>query len=147
MNKANCIEICNQLLRGELSAIETYSQAINKLKSNTSVTRLERIKEDHELNAEMLRKNVISMGADPDTDSGSWGTFAQLVEGGAKLFGERAALGALIEGEEHGVKEYQEALSNEDVMPICKTLIRSELLPKQKEHISELRNISAAVVD
>ncbi len=143
MNKENCIEICNQLLRGELSAIETYDQAITRLRHNHNAIRLERIRNDHEDSARKLRDNVLKMGGQPDDDSGAWGTFAKLVEGGAQLFGEKVALKALIEGEEHGIKEYEDALSDDDVLTGCKTLIRSELLPKQQDHLSVLKSISS----
>jgi uncharacterized protein (TIGR02284 family) len=143
MNTENCIDVCNQLLRGELSAIETYKQAVEKLKHNRNSTRLERIRNDHKESARKLRDNVVKMGGQPDQDSGSWGTFAKLVEGGARMFGERAAIRALVEGEQHGIKEYEEALGDDDVLSECKSMIRTELLPKQQHHIDELKSISA----
>lgn len=145
MNTENCIEVCNQLLRGELSAIETYDQAVAKLENNPNVIRLERIRNDHRDSARKLRENVIKMGGEPDQSSGAWGTFATLVEGGAQMFGESAALSALVEGEEHGIKEYERALSDDDVLADCKSMIRSELLPKQRQHINELQSISTEI--
>lgn len=44
----------------------------------------------------------------PVHDSGAWGEWAKLVMGTAKLLGDKAALKALKEGEESGLKEYQD---------------------------------------
>ena len=135
-NNESCIKICNQLLRGELSAIETYNQAIDKFKdSPTEIEVLEQILVDHEDSAELLRDHLVEMGAVPDTDSGAWGAFAKAVEGTATLLGESAALMALKEGEEHGIREYEDALADADVMEEAKETIREELLPRLVSHI------------
>jgi hypothetical protein len=84
------------------------------------------------------------MGGEPVNDSGIWGVWARTVESVAKLAGETVALKALQEGEEHGEKEYEAALENDDVMPSCKDAIRSELLPRQRRHISTLRGMVRA---
>jgi hypothetical protein len=39
----------------------------------------------------MLRSQILRLGGQCDDSSGAWGSFAKLVEGGAKLFGEKAA--------------------------------------------------------
>src|SRR6185436_15999874 len=43
-----CIETCNKLLRGELSAVETYQQAIAKFAEGGERPVLERILADHQ---------------------------------------------------------------------------------------------------
>ena len=140
-NIEHCIDVCNSLLRGEISAIETYTQAIDKFRGEAEVTTLTDIRRDHIDSANRLRHNVREMGGEPTTDSGAWGTWAKAIEGAAKLLGESAALKALIEGEEHGQKEYQEALDDADVLPGCKEMIRSELLPRQAEHLAVLNGL------
>ena len=58
-------------------------------------------------------------------------------QGTATLLGNAAALKALKEGEESGVKSYESALKNE--LPAeCKDLIRNTLLPQTKAHIAAL---------
>jgi hypothetical protein len=65
------------------------------------------------------------------------------VEGTASIFGDKAALKALKEGEEHGLKDYNEAC--DDVDATSAALIESELIPAQQRHIMMLdRMISAA---
>ncbi len=41
-----------------------------------------------------------------------------------------------VKGEEHGLNEYKEALDDKNVSAHVKELIRTDLLPKQEEHIS-----------
>lgn len=137
-NNTDCIEVCNGLLRGELSAIETYNQALEKFDGQPEAVQLRQIKDEHILSATTLEQNIIKMGGKPDKDSGAWGTFAKTIQGSAKLLGDEAAIGALSQGEKIGKNDYEKALENECVMDDCKTLIRSELLPKQIKHIAQL---------
>lgn len=139
-----CIDVCNRLLRGEISAIETYTQAIDKFRAE-DVTPLADLRRDHIFSADRLRHHVREMGGTPTTDSGAWGTWAKTVEGAAKLMGDKVALKALVEGEEHGIKEYESALEDDGVMPVMKDMIRSELLPKQRNHLVMLRQLIDAL--
>lgn len=136
-----CINICNRLLRGEISAIETYTQAIDQFKDEPEVSLLEDLRRDHIASANRLRENVHSMGGEPSNDSGIWGTWAKAVEGTARLAGNTAALKALQEGEEHGESEYEAALENDDVWASCKDMIRTELRPRQVRHIAMVRRL------
>jgi rubrerythrin len=138
-----CIDVCNSLLRGEFSAIETYNQALEKFDSEIERSALRSIQNDHQNSASRLREHLIDMGAEPSTESGAWGSFAKAVEGTAKMLGESPALAALQQGEEHGVDEYEEALRNPDVMTEIKTVIRQELLPPLSEHIAALDRLRA----
>ncbi|RYD76897.1 MAG: DUF2383 domain-containing protein [Verrucomicrobiaceae bacterium] len=137
-NNETTIKALNSLLRGEISAVETYTQAIEKFSGSQESGVLSRIKAEHEESAAILREHVSAAGGNPDSDSGAWGTFAQAVEGTAKLLGESAALKALIEGEEHGIKDYESALENEDVSLEAKDSIRDALLPGLFDHIATL---------
>ena len=143
--QTNCIDVCNSLLRGELSAVETYSQAITKYSGKPVLGELQRIRSEHAQSAARLTENVRSMGGKPDTDSGAWGVFAKAVQGAANLFGADSAIESLQRGEEKGREDYQDALENEDVMAECKTMIRNELLPRIERHLSALARLEDAV--
>jgi hypothetical protein len=136
---------CNALLRGELSAIETYTQAIKKFGDSTGDSILESIREDHEASADALREVIGESGEVATTSSGPWGTFATAVEGVATLFGESPALVALQHGEVHGISEYEKALEDEDLDESVKWLIRDELLPALREHLVELERCKSMV--
>jgi hypothetical protein len=134
------IDTCNALLRGEISAIETYAQAINKFASRVPDSALQRIRADHAKNAALLRMLVTDDGGEPSTGSGLWGDFVQAIEGAATLVGESPALRILQQGEALGITEYREALANPDVSENAKNLIRLELLPHLSDNLIDLQN-------
>lgn len=140
-----CINVCNSLLRGELSAVETYSLAINRYAGKPAIGELQRIRSEHALSAARLSQNVRDMGGTPDEDSGAWGMFAKAVQGAANLFGADSALESLQRGEEKGRSDYRAAIENDDVMPSCKEMIRSELLPRVDHHIATLGRLEETV--
>jgi uncharacterized protein (TIGR02284 family) len=128
----------NRLIRGELSAIETYRQALDKMKDAPEATELHSIMVEHRAAMQTLREHVHSRGGNPADGSGPWGAWAKLVEGAAKIFGNAAALKALKEGEEHGIKEYERFLEDPNADQECKTLVRTQLLPTARSHIPVL---------
>jgi hypothetical protein len=123
------IDTLNKFLRGELAAVETYNQALERLKTSSFSADLAECRRSHEERVELLRQQVVRMGGTPTDGSGAWVTFAKLVEGGAKLFGEKAALAALEEGEDHGVKLYREDVQKLDAT--TRDLIERVLAPAQ----------------
>jgi hypothetical protein len=133
-------EICNALLRGEISAVETYTQASEKFTCSPKDDFLKRMCFDHEANADALRKIIWGVNAEASTTSGPWGGFVMAIEGAATLIGKSPALMILQQGEEHGVKVYKEALDNPEVSEDLKELIRDELLPSLNDHLIELQN-------
>lgn len=136
-----CINICNRLLRGELSAVETYSLVIEKHGSFPTAEALRRIRAEHSQAANRLSANIRQMGAQPDSDSGAWGIFATAIQGAANLFGPDSAMESLRRGEETGRNDYQDALLDDDMMTDCKIMIREELLPKVIDHIATLEGL------
>lgn len=138
-------DTCNALLRGELSAIETYTQAIEKFADTSVDSPLGRIRTDHEASAASLRELIGECGGDYATSSGPWGSFATAVEGVATLFGESPALTILQQGEEHGISEYEDALADDDLDMSVKQLIREELLPAQRAHLVALERCKSGV--
>jgi len=142
----HCIDVCNSLLRGELSAVETYTQAIEKYPTDPKVSELQSIRREHVEASAILTQNVRSMGGIPDTDSGAWGMFAKTVQGTANFFGAGSAVESLLQGEESGRHDYENALEDEKVMVECKVMIREELLPKVRQHIARLEQLQHAEV-
>jgi len=136
----------NSLLRGEMSALETYRQAILKFEADSApgLKELQTLRSDHRDAADALWHHIEGHGAQPAEGSGAWGGWAKLVEGTAKLFGHAAALKALKEGEEHGLKDYQDALEDHDLPADCASLVRDRLLPRQRQHVQVLDRLIAA---
>ncbi len=136
-----CVDVCNKLLRGEISAIESYQESLEKLENPDHREDLRLILEDHRQSADLLRDHISAMGGVPDTNSGAWGSFVQAVAGAASLVGRSSSLSTEIQGEEHGINEYEEALEDPDVMDEIKTSIRSTLIPRLQEHITVLESL------
>lgn len=131
----------NELLRGELSAVETYKQAIKQVGTEPGGEDLKKALSNHEAAVKELGELVVKSGGTPSKDSGVWGTWAKTVTGTAKVLGDVTALKALKEGEEHGVKEYQDALTDDDVPANVKTIIKDKYLPNQLAHIESLNRM------
>ena len=123
------VDQLNSFLRGELSAAETYRQAISKLPTSSHRPVLEQVARSHEDRANIIVREVRRLGGAPAESSGAWGTFARLVESSAQLFGEKAAISALEEGEDHGKNDYQRDL--QDLDPSARGLIEAQILPEQ----------------
>lgn len=128
----------NLLLRGELSAVETYTQAMSKFEDQQVIANLQRIREEHTRAVQEWRERVVHFGGTPSESSGAWGTFASAVTGTAKVIGPGIVLAALKQGEEHGIGQYESALENPDIHPDCQQLIRTDLLPACRKHVVEL---------
>lgn len=126
------------LLRGELAAVETYQQAIDKLAGGPGTAELRQILMDHREAAIDLRQHIQLAGGAAEDSSGVWGAFAKAAEGLASLLGNATALAALRQGEERGALAYENALADEELSPAGRTLIRSQLLPRTQAHLSML---------
>lgn len=142
-DRNHCIEICNRLLRGERSAVETYNQTIERYPDEPeAVDRLRTIRDEHARSVAALEENVRSMGGEPDASSGPWGAVAEVAQATANVFGLASALRSLETGEKAGRTDYERALDDPDVMPGCKELIRDHLLPPIASHLAQLQDLS-----
>jgi bacterioferritin (cytochrome b1) len=131
------IERLNSLLRGEISAAETYKLAIENVeegKHRHLRERLLTLLHDHGQHAQLIREEIGRLGGKADKTSGGWGFFARMVQGVSNLFGDTSALKALKEGEQHGLKEYEEATEE---MTEPRKLIEALKL-SQERHVSIL---------
>ena len=135
MNTSVSVTTMNDLLKGEMSGVETYDQALSKVEDSSEGPKIESILNEHREAVSKLRNAVEDLGASPAEGSGAWGAFVKSIEGTAKLFGNNAALKALKEGEEYGVKQYRKALDTTELEENCKRLIRDDLLPQTEEHV------------
>ena len=142
---STCAEALNSLLRGEISAIETYEQAMPKFEASAHKASLKAICDEHTNTAQTLRENVQRCKGEPSTGSGPWGTFTAVITGAAKLIGPQSVLAALKQGEEHGISQYEKSLEADGLTAECKNLIRTDLLPRCKKHVSQLETMIAAV--
>jgi uncharacterized protein (TIGR02284 family) len=124
------VDVLNSFLRGEISAVETYRQALEKVERPQISTQLQDCMQSHKQRVTLLSDQVRALGGPPSTSSGVWGAFAKAVEASAKTFGEKAAIAALEEGEDHGRNDYRRDLEKLDAT--SRQVIESRVLPEQK---------------
>ena len=131
MGTKSSIDQLNSFLRGELSAVETYRMAIDKLDQSSSARMdLQANLRSHEERVTALRDAIRALGGTPSEGSGVWGAFAKAVEGTAKALGEKATIAALEEGEDHGLADYKRDL--DEIDPSHRAMI-ARLLPEQQQ--------------
>jgi hypothetical protein len=123
------VEKLNSFLRGEISAVETYRQALEKLGTKPESNVLNDCMRSHAERVSLLKDEIRRRGGEPAQESGPWGTFAKLVEGGAKAFGEQAAIAALEEGEDHGRDDYKRDAPKLEAD--ARTFVEQYLIPEQ----------------
>lgn len=132
------VEALNTLLVGEMSAVDTYTQALKKVGQEEGSDTLRANLKDHETAVKELQGLVAARGGSPATETGAWGKWAEVVVGSAKIIGDKASLKALKEGEEHGFDEYKEALNEKLLNADEKKVIREKLITAQQGHIKNL---------
>jgi hypothetical protein len=125
------IEHLTALCRGEIAAVETYNQAMSSQLLSRFWPQLRRCQRSHQDRVYLLNWRIQLLGGDPPDSSGAWGFFAKVVEGTATALGERAALLALEEGEDHGLSEYNERCQKLD--SDSQLFLQQRILPLQAE--------------
>lgn len=130
-NTEQNVKQLNSFLRGEIAAVETYNQAIEKVEAAPVRMTLAEVRDSHNERVLKLTKKIQQLGGVPEKKSGIWGTFAKAVEGTAKIAGVGPAISALEEGEDHGLNDYKGDLS--ELSSDVQHFIVSEVLPAQRK--------------
>jgi hypothetical protein len=125
------------LLRGEIAAAETYAQVLAD-NQNPNAKLLRELQSDHGRAIKFFSDQLSARGFEVPNSSGVRGQVARLVEGGAKLLGNKTALAALREGERRGLKDYADAIGNTELPAECREFIERELVPAQQLHLARL---------
>jgi demethoxyubiquinone hydroxylase (CLK1/Coq7/Cat5 family) len=126
---SHTVEQLNSFLRGELSAVETYQQALTKLNDFPHRVTLEECATSHLRRVAVLADEVRRRGGHPAQRSGAWGTFAKAIEGGSAALGAKLAIAALEEGEDHGRNDYDRDIEKLDAD--ARQLVAQRLMPEQ----------------
>jgi hypothetical protein len=129
------IDSLNALLIGELAAIETYDQAIDKL-CDDSMPILITNRTCHLDRLVQLRQRIHALGGTPISISAVWAHFAKLLAGDPELFGRESVAAALEAGEQMALANYQSQLDQLD--PVSHTAVSTVLLPDQLRTLHQL---------
>jgi uncharacterized protein (TIGR02284 family) len=106
-----------------LEKLDATSPLRNEIQTNMA---------SHQERVTALRDAIVQLGGKPAESSGPWGVFAKAVEGTARAFGDKAAIAALEEGEDHGLEDYKNELDDADLDMSSRTLLTARLLPAQQ---------------
>ncbi|HEY7885668.1 MAG TPA: DUF2383 domain-containing protein [Cellvibrionaceae bacterium] len=137
------VENLNVFLKNELAAIDSYGQCIEKIDDFSVTTNLEDLQRSHQRRADMISNKIQQLGGKPEEDAGVWGDFSILVEGGASLFGEKAAIAALEKGEGRGEVQYREKMEN--LSPDVRAFIGASILPEHLNSHETLQRVQRMV--
>lgn len=143
LNPEADVEQLNAFLRDELAAVETYQQCLEKIDKPEIANGLTDLQNSHQKRVSLLRKRILELGGTPENESGAWGSFSKLVQGGAKMFGEKAAVSALEQGEDRGEKNYQERVDK--LSPINREFISTEIAPEHHHTHNTLERIKSVI--
>lgn len=130
-------KIVRTLFQDELSAVETYRQAL-EVAGSAQAASLRRLQTQHSEAASLLRSGDFMDGEAPPRSSGAWGAWKRAVEGTASLLGQRAAIRALRDAEEAALEDYEVALREEALPSALRQLIASRLLPLARGRLPAL---------
>ncbi len=142
---AKAIDHCNSLLRGEISAVETYGQAIDKFSNEPEVVILKAIRDDHRRAVTYLTDRIHSLHGLAETSSGAWGATTKAIQATANFFGEDSAIRSLEQGEELGQQAYESAINDADLEEETRLIVRDRLLPMVNQHINRLQTLSESL--
>jgi uncharacterized protein (TIGR02284 family) len=137
------VDTLNSFLRGEISAVETYRQALEKVNESRLRSPLQECMQSHAQRVTLLSEQIRALGGSPATSSGVWGAFAKAVEGGAKTFGEKAAISALEEGEDHGRNDYRRDMDKLD--SASRQVVQSRVVPEQERTHHTMSSLKRAL--
>jgi uncharacterized protein (TIGR02284 family) len=137
-----CVDKLNSLLQGELSAVETYRQALEKTQDAHVKEELKACHACHAGRVDTLVQKVKEMGGKVPENSGAWGAFAKMMEGSATIFGDKASIAVLEEGEDKGLDDYNKML--QDSSPDVKA-IAAALLPMQEGTHAKMRALKKSL--
>lgn len=136
---SEAVEDLNALLKGELTAVETYNQALPKVENKEIASVLSDCLASHQARVGKLSDAIRDFGGTPDSDTGVWGSWAKMLSGSAATFGDDATVAALEQEEDAQASDYEWRLVK--MHGEHRNLVKNELMPEQQRYRSMLANL------
>lgn len=133
----------NSLVGAEISAVETYNHALQRVKDSEILPIIEECRNSHALNIERLRRRIAALGGSPVESGGIISGIAQFAEDGASLFGDEASVAVLVGVENYLMKQYQAHMYSLDLESWA--VLQEDLLPAQ-ERTNQTANLLYAAL-
>ena len=93
---AQTIDHLNSFLRGELSAVESYRLALDRLEPSEYRATLVQCSRSHQERARLLTEAIVGRGGEPAESSGAWGSLVRLLERSALAIGAAVLCACLV---------------------------------------------------
>lgn len=135
------VQALSNLLSGELSAIQAYNLAIERVRNKHLIPTLEECRNSHALRIQPLRDRMEEHGVPPLRNSGWWGAFVSSVESGATFISDRVAMSVLAAGEDYGFEQYENNMKDLDTKSY--ELADEELLTAQAQTLQTMTLLCA----
>ncbi|HHT42928.1 MAG TPA: DUF2383 domain-containing protein [Firmicutes bacterium] len=130
------IDTLNELLKGELMAMEIYKET-QALQGDEQVREmLQQFAADHEEHARLLAQRIKELGGTPITSAGMAGTMAGLWSKINALRGPAHLLQQVYTGEDRGVHAYEDRIDELD--PQSQVLV-SEIMSTDHDHLKRFK--------
>lgn len=138
------LKTLDTLLRGELSAVETYATAVRCFPELGAHPLLEGIRAAHSRSAGVLRSLIEGGGRTPSRNAVPWSGLVELQENPPKApLVKSPVIAVFKEGEKRGVRHYEEALDSGNLSESLKAVIRDDLLPRAWQHWLNMESLAA----
>lgn len=125
-------EVLNEFLREELSAVESYRQALPALNDPYLRARAAECLRSHGMRVDILLDEIDELGGAAYASADSWNGIAQ---------GENAAIAALASGETQVLTRYRKDLRKLDID--TQELVEMELLPEQARTLGVIASLAS----
>jgi hypothetical protein len=135
-------QLCS-FYRGEMSAVESYTTALMEEAVLPFAATLRACQESHRQRLRLLDSSIRKLGGLVPQGSGVWGALTEAIEGTAAAMGGPAAISALAEGEDHGLRDYLADVKK--LTPSMAQLIETEILPAQRETQQLMQDLRESV--
>jgi hypothetical protein len=144
VGSANAVlERLNACLRPEISAVESYRHAIDRLRDPRLRDALRGLLRAHQERVDLLRARILELGGPPLQGGAPWPALPGRADGGGASDGTGPMLAALQIGEDDAFAAYRSQLTDLDTQ--SRVLIRRRLLPEQERACRAIAHLQQRV--
>lgn len=131
-NHQHSIDTLNELLKGELMAMDIYQETEDMQGDVQVMEMLKQFAKDHQEHAQLLADRIKELGGTPIEDTGMAGTMAGMSSKINALRGPSHLLEQVYAGEDKGVHAYEDRIDELD--PESQAIVR-KIMSKDHDHL------------
>ncbi|NLM26334.1 MAG: DUF2383 domain-containing protein [Firmicutes bacterium] len=132
MDKQHTIDTLNELLKGELMAMNIYAETDDLQGDQQVMEMLSQFAQEHQEHARLLAQRIRELGGTPIERAGMAGAMATITSKFNALRGPAYLLEQLYSGEDKGVHSYEDRIDELD--PVSQALVR-QIMEDDHQHL------------